>query len=643
MPLSYLTLDGKEVSNSARLAAFAAAGLLPSTVEVKTASCGVLQREAKSAVGGLPCVNVGFSDEFSTPQQLGPNSTPWTYTTADAAGVTSLPVPLAGVGSSDGYVVGGTVTASAASGAQPTTGGSWRDGVVVAAFEVMTPNVTIPSQLQVAGRIQGPNGNGSTPGTCVQAVIIWQSATTAQLRLVGLDTSVANNLSTIIAQSATLTVPPGRSWLVLRLAGNVINAEWWTTNPRAGGGQAWQLVTYTITGTAKIGFVTDTLIVGGTGTQAIHVQSGSGDGGNGVAVPTWWARPACAATCHLYPSPFLYPAASLYPDECGGQILSTTPWTDSSRPESADFLGFYIDDIQGMDGSVSRSIDQRMGGLGGAALGQLIQAGRTLQFHGWMFADSCRGLDYGEEWLNDILAQLCTPCPTTIARVRMSVPSPDDGSNDAEGLYYLYEVGLTGELNVTPFGTDCNMAEVTFTLTAGNGWKYQAPQTLLGPVTFASENGSVAATIPAPPAIGINGAIVTIRAGSADLVGLYPALALSTYPGDLLFPSNCLYPNNGGTPVTTLPLATCPTGFLIPLLPAGGVLVIDSAHHTITYTDASGIIQDGSFLLAQDTARAIQWQESFACDPADAAQVLVGATSYASDATVEIDYQHREG
>lgn len=624
--VSYLTLDGSEVSNSARLYAFFQAGLLPSQFQVQNVPCGALTRAAQAAIAACPYL--GFADPLSSTVQLGPNSTP-------PYGNSPPIVPQAGIGFSDGYMVSST-TGPSYPFFIPLTGGQWTDGIVVVAFETSLP--VNGNKIYAVGRMNGtyPNSIGQPGSNEIAAELVYASATTAHLNLTG---TIGDTLGVpIFLDGPTVTIPPGggRQWLVLRLAGDVISAEWWTQDPRMGG-SPWQKITFTLSG-INYGGYTDRQLFGVPGYQTMNAGQ---QAQSNMAFPEWWATPACTSVANLYPSPFLFPSPSLYPAEPGGSegILPTTPWTNAARPESADFTGFYIDEVDGLDGDTTRSVDQRMGGLGGAALGPLVQAGRTIKVHGWLTGRSCRGLDYGREWLLDILASTCHPCPDSKVTIRVAAPTPDDGSNDNQGLYELYDVGLTDGPTISE-PTDCVIAEVNFTLTAGNGFKYQPRSVLVAATTFASANGSVGVQIPTP-GIGTNGAIVTIKAGSSDLLNVYPARQLSTYPADNLYPSDCLYPNDGGLPVT-LPIVSCPSGFLIPRLPAGGTLVIDSSRHQITYTDSNGVSQDGTYLLSQSTARAIDWLEADACNPTGGDFVLVGAASYAPDATVEIDVKHRE-
>lgn len=645
--LSYLTINGEEVTNSARLQAFQQIGLLPSQFGVQGNACGALVRAAQ-AVSGVVCPDLGFWDTFGNTADL--SILNGYYGTVNTPGTLSPNVQPSGTGS-DGSIRGGVASSSNNEAFSPAQGNSWEDGVVVVAID-QWPLVTgddpkVTAYGRIGNDIQNVTPNHPSVGDYYLGAR-WDSAVSggvvgASLRIMGFNRQTASsNISTSFVIGTGFTMPPGRAWVVLRLAGNVVNAECWTQDPRAGG-QAYQTISYTLQNTAYgASGLTERQAFGVPGRQGVGVENNAAGSTQTVSSPEWWATPACVNTAHLYPSTFLYPAPSLYPDETGSSetILATTPWTDSSRPESGEFLGFYADDIGGLDGQITRSVDQRMGGLGGAALGQLINLGRSMKVHGWMIATSCRGQDYGREWLIDALAQTCHPCPDATVRVRVAVPSPDDGTNDNEGLYEFYNCGLTDgpEIDNVP-GTECVLSEVTFTIVAGNGLKYKPRSLIYGPATFASVNGQATVTLP-PPTIGTNGAIIVIKAGSSDLLNVFPAEQLSTYPADNLYPSACLYPNAGGIPVT-LPLTTCPTGFVIPIIPAGYTLTIDGARHTITLTDPTGVQTDGTYLLSQSTAQAIQWPEADACDTGGFA-VAIGAGTYGPDATVQVYSKQRE-
>lgn len=648
--LSYLTMNGREVSNSARLAAFAAAGLLPSQFDVEGAACGALVRAAQ-ATPGTTCPYLGFWDPFAETTDLSIISTPAYYGTLNTPGTMSPVLQPSGTGS-DGSIRQGVASFSVNEGFAPAQGGAWADGIVVVAADqwptvVSGDNPKVTAYGRIGTGVSLVTANHPSVGDTYLGARLDMSSTLTVLRVMGFNRQTAGGgIVTTFASSATFVLPTGRVWVVLRMTGTAIAAELWTQDPRMGG-QPYLSVPYTLSSTTQFqgSGLTEAQALGVPGYQGFGLENNPVDANlPKVSSPEWWSTPTCSYTAHLYPSPFLYPSPTLYPDEAGNaeSILATTPWTDSGRPESAEFLGVYFDDIDGMDGNAVRSIDQRMGGLGGAALGQLIQQGRTLKFSGSLIASSCRGLDYGKEWLTDILSQACLTCPDAAVTIRTAVPTPDDGTNDSQGLYELYGVGLVDGPAVPPSSSrECVIADVTFTLVAGNGYKYRATTSLYGPTKFADVNGQALVTLPQPTGIGVNGAVIVLYAGSSDLTGVYPAEQLATYPAANNYPSSCNYPNAGGLPVT-LPVATCPTGFNIPTIPAGYTLTIDGARHTIILTDPTGAQSDGTYLLSQATAQAIQWPEAEACDTNGFA-ISIGAVGYASDATITVYAKTREG
>lgn len=644
--LSYLTLNGSEVTNSARLKAFFDAGLLPPQIEVQNPACGALVRAAALATG-VVCSDFGFWDTFAETTDLSIVSTPSYFGTTNTPGTISPVVQPSGTGS-DGSVQQGVSSFSVNEAFSPAQGSSWRDGVVVVALDqrplVAGDNPKVTAYGRIGNDVQNVTPSHASVGDSYVGARLTFTTSGSAIELRGFSRAVASGTSVLFASTSIATLPTGRLWVVLRMAANVLTAELWSQDPRMGGQALYTTTPYTLTTNQYLGTgLTEQQALGVAGRQGFGLENApAATNIPTVTSPEWWSAPACVNTAHLYPSTFLYPSSTLYPDESGSSetILATTPWTDSSRPESAEFFGFYMDTIDGLDGQATRSVDQRVGGLGGAALGALVQGGRVLKVHGWLIAGSCRGQDYGREWLTDLLSQTCSPCPVATLTVRTAQPSPDDGTNDNEGLYQMYGAGLTDGPTITSPTPECVLAEVTFTITVGNGYKYKPRTSIYGPVTLASVNGQALVTLPPPSGIGTNGAIIVLKAGSSDLTGVFPAELLATYPAINQYPSACLYPNNGGAPVT-LPNTSCPAGFNIPIIPAGYTLTIDGARHTITLTDPNGVQSDGTYLLSQSTASAISWPEADACDTAGYG-VAIGATGYASDATVQVYAKQRE-
>lgn len=155
------------------------------------------------------------------------------------------------------------------------------------------------------------------------------------------------------------------------------------------------------------------------------------------------------------------------------------PWYSVDFPESANFYGLLLTDLDGWDLDIARSVTDRVGGIEGATLGPEHLKGREFRARGFMIASSCAGLEYGRRWLAEHLGTTnCDTCLTRTIKVRDHCPEPDNGTNDSQGLWYAYEVGLTQALKETDNeGLDrcCDAVEVTFTITAQNPFLYKDP------------------------------------------------------------------------------------------------------------------------------------------------------------------------
>jgi hypothetical protein len=112
-------------------------------------------------------------------------------------------------------------------------------------------------------------------------------------------------------------------------------------------------------------------------------------------------------------------------------------WYDPNYPESADFLGVLVNDLDGLDqdGYVRSSV---AGIADGYALGRGNLPGKVLTFTVTLFATSCAGMEWGRRWLQRTLrGESCdhgasgTPrCGTNELRIRACCPTElgaDDG------------------------------------------------------------------------------------------------------------------------------------------------------------------------------------------------------------------------
>jgi hypothetical protein len=299
------------------------------------------------------------------------------------------------------------------------------------------------------------------------------------------------------------------------------------------------------------------------------------------------------------------------------------PWYDPDEPDSAHFLGFLLDpaDLQGVqDSPVTRAVYERAGGIQGATTGPQKLKGRSIPLKLTLVADDCCGLDYGIRWLtNTLAASNCDGCATCIAQVRLCCP-PDDGSDDEQGLWLLYDVALIdGPHPDYSAGIEpdcCDMRQVTMTLLAGNAYKYKPAEACIAPTVLpgldvgsacipfdewfcSGASDPICCTVD-PPSIGTMGAIITISAPSgAD------AIEVGSF-------ANCP-PNDSDWDDET---GTWRTKLTVNQIDAGASLIIDSARHQILYVAQDGTILDGTDRLLLPPDRAVRWIEVADCDAA---------------------------
>lgn len=326
----------------------------------------------------------------------------------------------------------------------------------------------------------------------------------------------------------------------------------------------------------------------------------------------------------------------------GGSFISPAddlaPWWDSAHPESAEFLGVFIDwdsERSFFDGLASRTVTARLGGLTGAQIGPARLDPRIWKIKGTMIAASCAGMEWGRRWLaNTMSGTGCDPCVLGELRVRSSCP-PCDGSDNDQGLWYAYEAALTdGPKYAGAVDPDCCCAaDFTMEVTCGNPYLYKPPvlcaeATALVPAdpggcvdwaTWFCEQPDQACCQVDPPLIGTLATVVTVTVGTG-----VSNLLVSTYP-------EC-------------PPVGDATGMMtITSLPAGSILVVDSARREIRYTDPDGIVMDGTMFVQVPDGLGIPWVEINACNPAQCLCVGVGAYCGADNTTtVLVETRERE-
>lgn len=151
-------------------------------------------------------------------------------------------------------------------------------------------------------------------------------------------------------------------------------------------------------------------------------------------------------------------------------------WYDPDVPESADFLGLWITDLTGL-GDDPYTRDQSDISGQGTIFNRPVRPGKVLTFDVMLLATSCCGMDYGRNWLANVLkGQGCVhglskfddACGTTELRIRACCPSPgaaDDGVRNFP--HSSLTVGIQRADGERKDKCCCNYQRYTFVITTG--------------------------------------------------------------------------------------------------------------------------------------------------------------------------------
>lgn len=278
------------------------------------------------------------------------------------------------------------------------------------------------------------------------------------------------------------------------------------------------------------------------------------------------------------------------------------PWYDGSIPESAQFLGFMIEDVV-VNAVTARNITTRVSSSGGGVLGPMRSNERRLDFTVLLFACNELAMDYGFRYLTDSLSSSgCDPdCTLCDAEYRESCPKVDGSiASLNKGRWLLKNIGALGApvwADPPLEGSSCNMRRVTFSLASELPWKFKCSKVeCTQNLASGLSNGSncvnwstilcgqqrVFCSVSEDLVVGETGLIITIKAGSVDLKNL----SIDITPDKF---------NVCGT--GTIGLEPCDS-IRIPYIPSGATLVYDTSVESITVMLAGGGSVDGTPYVA---------------------------------------------
>ncbi len=149
------------------------------------------------------------------------------------------------------------------------------------------------------------------------------------------------------------------------------------------------------------------------------------------------------------------------------------PWYSERFPQSADALGFYIEQWTGLDDGHLKRDSTGIGGYGGGSrLGNLSSEGRIMKLNVTLFGLTNEATEYLFRWLSSVLSNVCSTCDTSSILIRRYCPAIED---PWDGVVQLRRValveGLRWEAELIERGA-CMMRRASFTLEAGDPCMY---------------------------------------------------------------------------------------------------------------------------------------------------------------------------
>lgn len=284
------------------------------------------------------------------------------------------------------------------------------------------------------------------------------------------------------------------------------------------------------------------------------------------------------------------------------------PWYDPSFPESADFLGLWIEHIAGLDSMLSRNIDTRIAGAGGGVLGPLRSMERKLDFVGMCLANTQAGMDYGIRWLTYALqGNQISQCQPSDMDIRTTDP---DGYAADTGRWWLYNCGLLSGPTYDDPPIDQmpdKMRPVKFTIASEMPWLYkrlsaEEPTSLYdgtGCVSICdwlTEQTDYSVNMVSASQMGEECAIVTLYAGSQAATAY---LVVRTNPGQLSLSNVNLLPYPPTDPTVEYIIQLGP-------IPAGTNLVYDASQKTVIFNSMFGPT-DGTRYIGVPPGQGLSW------------------------------------
>lgn len=291
-------------------------------------------------------------------------------------------------------------------------------------------------------------------------------------------------------------------------------------------------------------------------------------------------------------------------------MFDQAPWYSEEILESADVLGFFIEEWTGLDNRhTSRSVTRTGRPGGGGQLGLRTSAERVMKFNVLVMGLNERALEYAFQWVAGRLGSACASCATSSLLLRRFCPTVDEDL--WTGVAELREVGLVEDVaweNAPVENAGCFIRRLSFTIAAGDPCMYSS----FTDESALASSGTMATCLTALP----------IGAGKADcrpMCSDLPASCRNVFTFEVPESPGAYAPivtlfNDSAAPVVPLRLicyadpndvgvAPNPCGLQIlgeiytQVIPPWTEVVWDVAARKVLYSDASTVGLEGGFRL----------------------------------------------
>lgn len=220
------------------------------------------------------------------------------------------------------------------------------------------------------------------------------------------------------------------------------------------------------------------------------------------------------------------------------------PWVDSSYPESARFMGFYISNVT-KPSHVGRSISQKISGFGGGILETIRATAQEFEIEVFLFACDQAAMEFGFRYLTSSLAgggcdPACTLCDVEFRDschdVGVGTPTVDEFN---QGLWVLRNCGITAApewIDPPVQGMNFFARRARFRFASELPWKFTCPVTCTMTEAFEVPaptlpcgadfdslfcgESAVVCSMDEPSIVGETGAIIELYAGTETLSGI---------------------------------------------------------------------------------------------------------------------------